>query len=94
VAAQFPVAQSSAPRCQATRRLTLRTNAVRERDDFDEPVLSTDRVDNISFYSVGFSYGLQRLRFGSDVGWYERDSTAFGDKDSGIRYVLRLSFTP
>jgi hypothetical protein len=79
---------------QATRRLTLRTNAVRERDDFDEPVLGTDRVDNISFYSVGFTYGLQRLRFGSDVGWYERDSTIFEEKDNGIRYLVHLSFTP
>jgi len=79
---------------QSTRRLTLRTNAVRERDEYDHPVLGTDRVDTISFYSVGASYGLQRLRFGGDVGWYERKSTLFSATDDGIRYLVHLSFTP
>ena len=78
----------------ATRRLTLRTNAVRQRDEYDHPVLGIDRVDNISFYSVGASYGLRRLRFGGDVGWYERKSTIFSETDDGIRYLVHLSFTP
>jgi hypothetical protein len=79
---------------QSTRRLTLRTNAVRERDEYDHPVLGTDRVDTISFYSVGASYGLQRIRFGGDVGWFERKSTLSTQTDDGIRYLVHLSFTP
>jgi len=78
----------------ATRRLTLRTGIVAERDIYDTPVAGRKRRDTMSFSSVGFSYGLRRLRTGLDVGWYERDSTAFGDEDAGIRYVLHLSFTP
>jgi hypothetical protein len=79
---------------QAGRRLTLRTNAVREQDDYDQPVNSTDRVDTISFYSVGASYGLRHIRFGGDIGWYERKSTIFTETDDGIRYLVHLSFTP
>jgi hypothetical protein len=78
----------------ATRRLTLRTNGVAERDEFDVPVQGILRRDDISFYSVGASYGLQRLRFGGDVGWYERTSTISTQKDAGIRYLVHLSFTP
>ena len=77
-----------------TRRLTLHARSVHERDEYDQPVLGQTRTDTISFSSVGFTYGIRRARLGADVGWYERDSTAFGDTDSGIRYVLRLSFTP
>jgi hypothetical protein len=78
----------------ATRRLTLHARTVHERDEYEHPVLNRLRTDDISFSSVGFTYGIRRARLGADVGWYERDSTAFGDIDSGIRYVLRLSFTP
>jgi hypothetical protein len=77
-----------------TRRLTLHARSVHERDEYDQPVLGQTRTDTISFSSVGFTYGIRRARLGADIGWYERDSTAFGDTDSGIRYVLRLSFTP
>lgn len=77
-----------------TRKLTLHARSAVERDEYDTPVLGQTRTDDISFTSVGFTYGLRRLRFGTDVGWYERESTAFGDEASGIRYVLRLSFTP
>jgi hypothetical protein len=81
---------------QATRKLTLRANALRERDEYDQssPGSASDRVDNISFYSLGASYGLRRLRFGGDVGWYERDSTISPEEDAGIRYLVHLSFTP
>jgi hypothetical protein len=80
---------------QATRRLSLRLNGTRERDEFENDVTEvTDRVDTISFYSVGASYGLQRLRFGGDVGWYQRDSTVQAETDDGIRYLVHLSFTP
>jgi hypothetical protein len=79
---------------QATRKLTLRTNGIRERDEYDQPVNGVDRVDTISFYSVGASVGLRRLRFGGDVGWYERKSTIFTETDDGIRYLVHLSFTP
>ena len=78
----------------ATRRLTLHARSAYERDEYDQPVLGQVRTDDISFTSVGFTYGIRRARLGADVGWYERDTTAFGDVDSGIRYVLRLSFTP
>lgn len=78
----------------ATRKLTLHARTAVERDDYETPVNGLDRRDDISFSSVGFTYGVRAVRFGADVGWYERDSTAFGDIDSGIRYVLRLSLTP
>ncbi len=78
----------------ATRRLTLHGRSVYERDEFEQPVLGFLRTDDISFTSVGFTYGVRRAKFGADVGWYERDTTAWGDTDSGIRYGLRLSFTP
>lgn len=78
----------------ATRKLTLHARTAVERDDYETPVNGLDRRDDISFSTVGFTYGVRAVRFGADVGWYERDSTAFGDVDSGIRYVLRLSLTP
>ncbi|MEO8382629.1 MAG: hypothetical protein ABI779_23425 [Acidobacteriota bacterium] len=78
----------------ATRKLTLHARTSLERDEYDTPVLGLDRRDDIQFTSVGFDYGLRTLRLGVDVGWYERTSTAFGDEASGIRYALRLSFTP
>ena len=78
----------------ATRRLTLHGRSVVERDEYEQPVLGSVRTDDISFTSAGFTYGVRRARIGADVGWYERESTAYGDEDSGIRYVLRLSFTP
>ncbi|MGN6186436.1 MAG: hypothetical protein ACTHQM_22610 [Thermoanaerobaculia bacterium] len=78
----------------ATRRLSLRSGIVWERDAYDTVVAGVRRKDEYSFSSVGFSYGIRRLRTGLDVGWYERDSTAFGDEESGIRYVLHLSYTP
>lgn len=79
---------------QMSRRLTLRTNAVWEHDEFDVPVLGVLREDTISFYSVGFSYGIRRLRFGGDIGWYQRDSTLAEGRDAGIRYLAHLSITP
>lgn len=78
----------------ATRRLTLRANSAWQRDRYDVPVNGFLRRDTTSFNTVGFIYGLGALRIGSDVGWYERDSTYGGDTDSGIRYVVHLSFTP
>jgi hypothetical protein len=78
----------------ATRKLTLHGRTSYEHDDYEVPVLGQLREDDISFSSVGFSYGVRRIRVGADVGWYERKSTAFGDEADGIRYVFRLSFTP
>lgn len=78
----------------ATRKLTLHLRSAFERDEYETPVLGQERTDDISFSSIGFTYGIRRIRFGGDVGWYERDSTAFGDVDSGIRYIVRLSLTP
>lgn len=79
---------------QATRRLQLNMRTAYERDEYDTPVNGLDRRDDVSFSSVGFTYGVLRARLGMDVGWYERDTTAFGDVDSGIRYVFRLSLVP
>jgi hypothetical protein len=78
----------------ATRRLTLRTNLNWEQDEYDSEVRGNDRTDEIWFASVGFNYGIRKARAGVDVGWYERESTFGGDVDSGIRYVLHLSFVP
>lgn len=79
----------------ATRRLSLRAGSAFERDTYDVTVNGRGRRDEISFTYAGFSYGIRRVRAGVDVGWYERDSTFLDDdEDSGIRYVLHLSFTP
>lgn len=78
----------------ANRHLTLHARSAYERDEFETPVEGRLRTDDISFTSVGFTYGFRRASVGADVGWYERDSTAFGDVGSGIRYALRLSLTP
>ena len=78
----------------ATRKLTLHGRTSYERDEYDTPVYDQERRDDISFTSVGFSYALRRINAGMDVGYYQRETTAFGDEASGIRYVFRLSFTP
>ena len=78
----------------ATRRLSLRSSAVWEQDEYDVEVAGNDRRDTILFTSVGFNYVIRRAQAGVDVGWYDRDSTFGGDADSGIRYVLHLSFVP
>ena len=76
------------------RRLSVRANAMRERDDYPVPVLTgLKRQDDISFYSAGFTLGVWKFDIGSDVGWYERTTTFGGDEDSGIRWLLHLSFT-
>jgi hypothetical protein len=78
----------------ATRRLSLRSNVTWEEDEYDVPVAGNDRRDTILFTTVGFNYAIRRAQAGVDVGWLDRDSTFGGDKDSGIRYVLHLSFVP
>lgn len=78
----------------ATRRLSLRSGAAWERDDYDVEVRGQDRQDTTLFTSVGFNYLIRRAQAGVDVGWYDRTSTFGGDIDSGIRYVLHLSFVP
>jgi len=78
----------------ATRRLTLRAGSTFERDTYDVPVGGIRRRDDISFTSAGFSYTIRRVRTGLDVGWYERESTHVDEEDSGIRYIVHLSFTP
>jgi hypothetical protein len=78
----------------ATRKLTLHARSTYERDEYEQAVLGLQRTDDISFTSVGFTYAIRRASVGADIGWYQRDTTAFGDEASGIRYALRLSFTP
>lgn len=77
----------------ATRKLTLRTGLARERDDYDVPVGGVKRRDDLSYSYVGFLYAFRHLSLGADGGWYERESNFTGN-DSGIRWVLHLSFTP
>ena len=78
----------------ATRRLSLRSGVRWEKDEYDVEVAGNDRRDTILFTSVGFNYLIRRAQAGVDVGWYDRESTFGGDTDSGIRYVLHLSFVP
>lgn len=79
----------------ATRRLSLHAYSIRERDHYPVAVRGVTRRDTISFTAGGFNYNLLRkIAVGLDAGWYERDSTGGGDEDSGIRYVLHLSYTP
>ncbi len=78
----------------ANRRVTLHARSAYERDEFETPVDGKLRTDTVSFTSVGLTYAFRRAAIGGDVGWYERETTAFGDEASGIRYVLRLSFVP
>jgi hypothetical protein len=78
----------------ATRRLTLRVNSALERDEYDTPFGGIDRRDTTSFTSVGFAYAFRAVSTGLDVGYYQRDTTVGGDTDSGIRYVVHLSFNP
>ena len=78
----------------ATRRLSLRSNINWEQDNYDVEVRGNDRRDTILWTSVGFNYVIRRAQTGLDVGWYDRKSTFGGDVDSGIRYVLHLSFVP
>jgi len=76
-----------------TRKLTLRLGSTFERDNYDFSANGILRRDDLSYTYVGFIYSFRRLRLGADVGWFERDSNFLAD-DSGIRWVLHLSFTP
>lgn len=76
----------------ATRRLTLHARSSHELDEYEQPVEGQYREDRISFSSLGFSYAIGHARVGADAGWYERTSEPFGDDESGIRYLIRLSF--
>jgi hypothetical protein len=77
----------------ATRKLTLRGGVAAERDDYEVPVNGIKRRDTLTFSSIGFIYAFSRLSTGIDVGWFTRESN-FTEDDSGIRWVLHLSFTP
>jgi len=82
----------------ATRRLQLTLQAAIGRDLYDVPVSGPHgflkRRDQFSFPSVGFTYGLFRLRGGLDVGYVRRTSNFDINEDDGIRVLFRLSFTP
>ena len=77
----------------ATRRLNLRVSTAVERDTYETPVNGILRRDTLTFSTVGFLYSFRKLRTGLDMGWFTRESN-FDDDDSGIRWVLHLSFTP
>jgi hypothetical protein len=82
----------------ATRRLTLTAQYATGRDLYDVPVLGPNgflkRRDVFSFPSIGFTYGIARLRGGLDIGYVNRTSNFNLNEDKGIRVLLRLSFTP
>jgi len=89
---------SSSLAWDATRRLTLTAQYAIGRDLYDVPVLGPHgflkRRDVFSFPSIGFTYGLARLRGGLDVGYVNRTSNFDINEDKGIRVLFRLSFTP
>ena len=82
----------------ATRRLQFTLQAAIGRDLYDVPVSGPHgflkRRDQFSFPSIGFTYGLYRLRGGLDVGYVHRTSNFDINEDDGIRVLFRLSFTP
>jgi hypothetical protein len=81
-----------------TRRLQLTLQDAIGRDLYETPVLGPHgflkRRDQFSFASVGFTYGLARLRGGLDIGYVRRTSNFDENLDDGIRVLFRLSFTP
>lgn len=81
-----------------TRRLQLTAQSSIGRDLYDTPVAGPHgivrRRDNFSFTSVGWTYGLARLRFGFDVGYVSRKSNFDVNLDRGTKILLRLSYTP
>lgn len=82
----------------ATRRLQLTARAALGRDLYDTPVSGPHgflkRRDVFTFPSIGFTYGLARLRGGFDIGYVRRTSNFDVNLDHGIRILFRLSFTP
>ena len=76
-----------------TRKLSLRFGSTVERDDYEIPVQGELRQDTLTYSYVGFIYSFRKLSLGADLGWFTRESNFIGD-DSGIRWVLHLSFTP
>lgn len=82
----------------ATRRLTLTAQAALGRDLYETPVNGPHgflkRRDVFTFPSIGFTYGLARLRAGADIGYVRRTSNFDVNIDKGIRILFRLSFTP
>jgi hypothetical protein len=77
-----------------TRRLQLTAQSSIGQDLYDTPVNGLKRKDRFSFTSVGWTYGLARLRGGFDIGYVKRTSNFNVNLDDGIRLLLRLSFTP
>jgi hypothetical protein len=78
----------------ATRRLLLLFQSQFARDLYFVPFQGVLRRDLISYNSIGWSYGLRRLRGGFDVGYYDRTSNVPVETQNGIRVVFHLSFTP
>jgi hypothetical protein len=89
---------SSSLAWDATRRLTITAQAALGRDLYQTPVLGPHgflkRRDVFTFPSIGFTYGLWRLRAGADIGYVRRTSNFDANLDHGIRILFRLSFTP
>jgi hypothetical protein len=79
---------------QARRRVIVRLATAWQTDRYDQPVNGILRQDDVTFSTIGFRHTTRKLVTGLDVGWYERNSTTDFEEDSGIRYVVHLSFTP
>jgi hypothetical protein len=89
---------SAALAWDATRRLTITLQGALGRDLYETPVDGPHgflrRRDVFSFPSIGFTYGIARLRGGLDIGYVNRTSNFDVNLDHGIRMLFRLSFTP
>lgn len=77
----------------ATRRLSLHLRPTVGRHHYDTPVRGVLREDDYQSVLAGWTYSLSKVRGGFDVGYYQRDSNVFSENASGIRLILRLSFT-
>lgn len=82
----------------ATRRLTIILQDSIGRDLYETPVNGPHgflkRKDQFTFPSIGFTYGILRLRGGLDLGYVNRTSNFDVNLDHGWRLLFRLSLTP
>jgi len=84
----------------ATKRLSLNAGYTLVYDTYDTPTAGAKgdivalRRDRISFPSIGWTYGTQRITGGFDVGYLQRTSNFPIHEVEGIRIIVRLSITP
>jgi hypothetical protein len=76
-----------------TRRLSASIRPSLGHHRYDTAVGGIKRRDDYQSVLVGWTYSLTRVRGGFDVGYFQRDSNVYDENASGIRLILRLSFT-